>query len=57
MEMKENITKFLEKKQESIVEKGIKDAIKGKAGATPANFNRITARKILDNLDNLTKTY
>ena len=43
--------------QESIVEKGIQDAIKGKAGATPANFNRITARKILDNLDNLTKTY
>ena len=43
--------------QESIVEKGIQDAIKGKAGATPANFNRITARKILGNLDNLTKTY
>tara|TARA_Y100000766_G_scaffold20429_1_gene14282 strand:- start:631 stop:1770 length:1140 start_codon:yes stop_codon:yes gene_type:complete len=43
--------------KENIVEKGINDAIKGKAGATPANFNRITARKILDNLDNLTKTY
>ena len=43
--------------KENIIEKGIQEAIKGKAGATPANFNRITARKILDNLDNNTKIY
>ena len=49
--------KYSREEKENIVEKGIQEAIKGKAGATPANFNRITARKILDNLDNNTKIY
>ena len=67
VEVKENIEikeekpntfdKYSREEKENIIEKGIQEAIKGKAGATPANFNRITARKILDNLDNNTKIY